>query len=254
MKGWLRPLTIRRWSIDQRAWFFGWLVATLFCWVTGPFGTGDAYSNGVLAAYWATANGVAVVLIAGIRTALSADTDLNYWRNALITSVAFATIYLPILFVLELILSGYSELMDSLQIVVFRYLAIILISVLIHGIVWWVKFYGPNIQNETSGAPNVFRNRLQKHPQASVWAVSADDHYIQVTTDQGTEILLLRFSDALTELEAIEGIQTHRSHWVSRVGAQKVENLKSGPQVILQNGESIPISRRNKTNVLKFFN
>ncbi len=34
-------------------------------------------------------------------------------------------------------------------------------------------------------------------------------------TDRGSDLILMRLSDALTELKGLEGAQTHRSWWVA---------------------------------------
>ena len=41
------------------------------------------------------------------------------------------------------------------------------------------------------------------------------DHYTEVLTAGGRELLLLRFSDALKEVGDTPGIRLHRSHWIA---------------------------------------
>ncbi len=46
--------------------------------------------------------------------------------------------------------------------------------------------------------------------------LSAEDHYTMTVTSRGRELILIRFSDALSELAETEGTQIHRSHWIAR--------------------------------------
>ncbi len=51
---------------------------------------------------------------------------------------------------------------------------------------------------------------------AVIYAVSAQDHYLRLHTSKGSDLFLMRVSDAIAELDGSEGAQTHRSWWVVR--------------------------------------
>ena len=70
------------------------------------------------------------------------------------------------------------------------------------------------------------------------------DHYVEVHTAAGTEMLLLRFRDALREVEDVNGLRVHRSHWVARAAIVGVERGRGGRVALrLVNGSRIPVSR-----------
>jgi DNA-binding LytR/AlgR family response regulator len=70
------------------------------------------------------------------------------------------------------------------------------------------------------------------------------DHYVEVHTAAGSELLLLRFRDALREVEDVDGLQVHRSHWVARNAVVGVERRGGGRIVLrLVNGSRVPVSR-----------
>ena len=50
---------------------------------------------------------------------------------------------------------------------------------------------------------------------ARILALSMEDHYVRVFTDAGESLILLRLSDAMTEVQDVPGLQIHRSHWVA---------------------------------------
>jgi DNA-binding LytR/AlgR family response regulator len=78
---------------------------------------------------------------------------------------------------------------------------------------------------------------------AKLYAVEAEDHYIRVHTSAGSDLVLMRFSDALSELTGIEGAQVHRSWWVAR-DAVKSSSREDGKLVLLLlGGAKAPVSR-----------
>ena len=71
------------------------------------------------------------------------------------------------------------------------------------------------------------------------------DHYVEIHTDRGSDLVLMRFGDALKELGGTEGMQVHRSHWIARAALKKVScGAPAGPWPILANGAEVPVSRR----------
>lgn len=89
-----------------------------------------------------------------------------------------------------------------------------------------------------------FRERLpMKLRQAALWAVSAEDHYLRVHTSAGEDLILLRLSDALAELAALDGLQTHRSWWVAREGVSEIQRSNGRMTIRLKSGKEAPVSR-----------
>ena len=75
-------------------------------------------------------------------------------------------------------------------------------------------------------------------------SVEAEDHYLRVHTDRGSDLILMRLSDALAELEGLEGAQTHRSWWVARDAVRGVTRGDGRATLTLEGGLSAPVSRR----------
>jgi DNA-binding LytR/AlgR family response regulator len=58
-------------------------------------------------------------------------------------------------------------------------------------------------------APARFLDRLPpKLRGARLIAVQSEDHYLRLHTDRGSDLILMRLADALSELEGLEGAQT----------------------------------------------
>jgi DNA-binding LytR/AlgR family response regulator len=64
---------------------------------------------------------------------------------------------------------------------------------------------------------------------------------------------LMRFSDALAELDGLAGLQVHRSHWVAGCAVVEMKKQNGRCVVVLQNGTEVPVSRAyQKAAKLKF--
>jgi len=96
-----------------------------------------------------------------------------------------------------------------------------------------------------AGAPPPrFLERLPfKLKGAELYAVEAEDHYLRVHTDRGSDLILMRLSDAVGELEGIEGARTHRSWWVAKAAVVDVERGDGRAVFTLKNGLKTPVSR-----------
>lgn len=94
-------------------------------------------------------------------------------------------------------------------------------------------------------APARFLDRLPpKLRGAAIRAVQAEDHYLRIHTDRGSDLILMRLADALAELEGLEGAQTHRSWWVARDAVREVARGDGRAVLTLDGGLSAPVSRR----------
>jgi hypothetical protein len=85
---------------------------------------------------------------------------------------------------------------------------------------------------------------------AQIHAVEAEDHYLRLHTSKGSDLILMRLSDAIAELEGLEGAQTHRSWWVARQAVQGARRMDGRAVLELPGGVKAPVSR-NYARVLK---
>lgn len=93
-------------------------------------------------------------------------------------------------------------------------------------------------------AGSSFADRLPvKFRLGTVYAVSAEDHYLRVHTSLGETMVLMRLADAVRELAAIEGLQTHRSWWVAKQGLADATRGDGKATLTLKSGAEAPVSR-----------
>lgn len=100
------------------------------------------------------------------------------------------------------------------------------------------------IQFLTRALPPAFRGQTP-------YALAAEGHYVRVHTALGDTLVTMRFEDAVRALSGVEGIQTHRSWWVTLDQIVEVKPVGSAYEAVLRSGMTIPISRRRKAAVSK---
>jgi hypothetical protein len=86
-------------------------------------------------------------------------------------------------------------------------------------------------------------DRIALPKRGALIALSAEDHYVKVTTVNGTDMTLIRLSDAMKEVGDTQGLQIHRSHWVALDQISDITRTNDRGTVTLSNGETRPISR-----------
>lgn len=93
-------------------------------------------------------------------------------------------------------------------------------------------------------AERAFRLRLSARRRAArLIALEAEDHYVRVHTDSGSELLSMRFSEALEELAQAHGHRLHRSWWAPGDAIEAVRWKRGGGEARLAGGLTVPVSR-----------
>ena len=85
--------------------------------------------------------------------------------------------------------------------------------------------------------------RLPPQKRGELLRLSVQDHYTQIVTTRGQQLVLLRFADALKELGHTEGLQVHRSHWIADADVPLLRKRAGRLHVITKDGTEIPVSR-----------
>ena len=85
--------------------------------------------------------------------------------------------------------------------------------------------------------------RLKPENRGPLQHIAVEDHYVHVTTIRGRELVLLRFSDAIKEVGATEGLQVHRSHWVAKSFVETLKRDNGKLVLVLKDQQVIPVSR-----------
>lgn len=172
--------------------------------------------------------------------------NVNPWLFGAILSLALT---LPATFAVW----GYTNLMFGTQIPLEAlpglFGSVLFLSVAMTALMIVVNWPGRVTHAPAPGipAPAVrFADRLPAKLKGAVsYAISAEDHYLRLHTSKGSDLILMRLSDALSELEGLEGAQTHRSWWVARDAVETTRRDGDKVVLVLKGGAEAPVSRPN---------
>lgn len=86
-------------------------------------------------------------------------------------------------------------------------------------------------------------DRLPPHLRGDIIYLSMQDHYVDVHTEKGNTLVLMRLADAIAEMEGVPGLQIHRSHWVA-LGAVAGSLRRDGRLFLrMTDDKLLPVSR-----------
>jgi hypothetical protein len=92
-------------------------------------------------------------------------------------------------------------------------------------------------------------DRLPVHLRGKLIYMSMQDHYVDVHTDRGGTLVLMRLADAISETEGVPGLQIHRSHWVASAAVAATLRREGRLLLKMEDGAELPVSRPYLTAV-----
>ena len=214
----------------------------------GPFGTYDTLGAAGRVGYWAMALGLNW-LVCGCVMALT----LYLMRGASIrrrmTAVcaAAAVAAAPgtgIVFSAETLFRPLYTGVDALPTV---YVSVAVLMLVIGVAVVTVRDHRASLAAQPeapqAGRPVRFLGRLPPRLGRDLVYLRMADHYVEVFTTSGSTLLLMRFSDALRELDGADGLRVHRSYWVARTHVSGAARRNGRLILKLSGGHEAPVSR-----------
>ena len=255
------PFTLRemRRSLAGQAVALVALVA-LFAFI-GPFGTYDSLGVSSRIGYWAVAMGGNWLVCGSIMTlALVTAGGHSLRRRVLVTAAAVPIAAAPgtgVVFAAEaLFRPGYAEPvgvpMIYLSVAVLMLvigLAVVAVMEARRGLAERsVAGPAPEEAGESGArpgpAPGVrFLDRLPEKLGRDLVYLKTADHYVEAFTTAGSTLVLMRFADAVAELDGAGGLRVHRSYWVARRHVEGAERRDGRTTLRLTGGHEVPVSR-----------
>lgn len=187
---------------------------------------------------------------------------LNTWWQLVLSGLLGATLFTPLALGIDAWLFGdpisWAELADEFLGVV----PPVVICWLAINAPWVLGFRlqvapGTDTRSETNQAEAPrpkFMALLPPEVRGDLVYLQAELHYVSVVTHRGRALILYNLRDAVEELAGWPGVQPHRSYWVSAPEVKRF--VRRGRQGILHlnNGDEVPVSRRNLTRVQDWYN
>lgn len=224
---------------DVRAWAV-LAVLSLVVGLIGPFGTFEMAPLGRIA-YWTSVvigTSVTGTLVASVLERLLGDRLPRLLAAALAGSIAGLPITLIVILINAAVFGLWFRPIDAASLLL--YCILISAAVTVLGAI--LVDHAPAAALAKAATPALLE-RLPLPQRGRLLHLAVADHYVEVTTDKGRALLLLRLSDAIRETAPIPGLQVHRSHWIALSAVRKATRQSGKPVLELENGTVVPISR-----------
>ncbi len=219
-------------------------VVALFAFI-GPFGTYDSMGPLGRTGYWILAmSGNWSIWAGSVLLVLHLTHDWPLRRRSLALVLAAVLAAVPgtaVVFAAEtLFRPGYVGLNRLPEV----YLGVAVIGLLISAAVLAVRYRpAPQTQEAPAAARPRFLDRLPHGIGRDLVYLRMADHYVEAFTTEGSDLVLMRFADAVAELEGANGMRVHRSYWVARAHVTGAERINGRPALCLTGGHKVPVSR-----------
>lgn len=223
----------------------------LFMGAVGPFGS-DFLPAARRYPYWCAC------IVGGGAIGIAIDETLGFRVGGLARRVAATVaVMTPLvsLYIAWLAHTVFHQPLDAVTVgLPWQVLVISTLVMSIRALVW--RSPRTVVQTRTVVAPPLpeaeaaFRRRLTARRRAArLIAIEAHDHYLRVHTDAGSELVTLRFADALADLALAHGFQTHRSWWIAADAIESVRWRRGAGEARLAGDLIAPISRAHAPNL-----
>jgi len=210
--------------------------------VLGPFQS-YALPLGQRALFWALALFAGWACVIAMLTLVLRHPALDEWHGGIRVALAVLLSTIPTTYLVSQIeaLVGFPDQPASFWPLMWH---VLVVCALIGGLVYLrvaSRLGLQEIQKPQTPAP--FLKRLPNELGGQILSLSMQDHYVEVTTTKGTELILIRFQDAIKEMGAIAGTQIHRSHWATLNGMRRLKRQNGKLLVELVDGRTLSVSR-----------
>ena len=232
-----------------------WIVVggmVLIAAVAGPYYTLERLNFAERLVYWGVIIGMSAVIMTFLSVLAHRVTEARGWNWALVAVLAGMAGILPVLGTV-LLAGGLATGFGSGGPGIITLAAYVAPSVI--GVTLAVNAYIEVQQNMAPAAPaapappqpeavaTLLQGKLPHHLGREIVSVRALDHYLEVTTPKGQCMVLMRLGDAVRDLEGVNGMQVHRSWWISLDYVARVEKGANGPEIVMRDGQRVPVGR-----------
>lgn len=241
-------LTLREMQafLGLRKTLVGLASVSLLLGLIGPFQTFDHLRIGPRIVFWSITT--FFTFIAGsfgvtFIDHLLSNRNINKAVQVFVGWLASGTLVSIVVFTINYFAFGQEIFVDGDMAELLGYCFVIALAVLL-----LVNYYTGGETNEAPSAPPKILTRINVALRAPLVSLSVSDHYVEVTTHKGKELVLIRLSDAIAETQGVHGLQIHRSHWIVLDQVASTARKDGKTIVTMQNGAIFPISRTYMQN------
>ncbi|WP_167766835.1 LytTR family DNA-binding domain-containing protein [Jannaschia formosa] len=235
-------VALREWRRHLRAprtWGALGAVAVALA-ILGPFGLNDLLTPPGRFAYWLAMTGgtYAAGLLANLWLERALPKRLPAAPRWVLGGLGTGLAVLPVVAALNLLTFGYWPDLAGWAVLVPQVFGLAFVVNTVFDLLT------PALPEAEPARPALL-DRLPPPKRGPILSLSAQDHYTEVATEAGRELVLIRLADATREAAPTEGLKVHRSHWVAHAAIASARRDGDRAIVTLRSGAEIPVSRAN---------
>jgi hypothetical protein len=209
----------------------------------GPYRTLDV-PDLLRTAYWLVA--VAGAGLVGIAVDLALESRIrSFWARIAAVSLVMTLPVTPFIYALNAVMLDLPRRPWLLGQLAWQVLVVSLLIMALRALLWRrIVETRTIVVPPLPEAERAFRMRLSARRRgARLIALEAEDHYVRVHTDAGSELVSMRFSEAVEELALAHGYRLHRSWWAFAEAIEAVRWKRGTGEARLTGGIKAPVSR-----------
>jgi hypothetical protein len=240
-----------------RAFFRDWLSIIAIAFVLalfGPYDTSITMTPGNRVAFWLIAALGTAVLVRAVRKGLQLCPWTKHWPFVPLRLTAAALGSVPVTLLTTRAYAWLSGLPSTAGFglsYIYVLLPTAVFSLLLIGRspTWFLPTPSGAVQadedkaDRSNTAAAFLARNASRYASATLVALEAEDHYLRIHTDAGSELILMRLRDAIAQLGETPGLQVHRSFWVATAAVSDLTRRGAQAQLQLSNGLKVPVSR-----------
>lgn len=233
-----------QWSLRSRPAWVGLVAAGLILGVAGPFGTDEVLRLVPRLLYWCALTVLFYFVGSFSGTFLHAVLErwrMPHWPSVALAGAGAGTAIFALLVGINIAL--FSVSWEDRSGLIILGANVIGISMIVTAAIVYIKEAMPTASASQEPKPVEILNRLPFDKRGALYALSVSDHYVEVITANGTELVLMRLGDAIKEVGDTPGLQVHRSHWVAQAAIAAARRDGAKAILTLKDGREIPASR-----------
>jgi len=209
--------------------------------LTGPFGTYEGQSYPARFVFWAAVVlGCGAVFNFSLLVMLTAP-RFKAWPR--LTKIVLASIVAsPFGAIIVYVVNAYYR-HHALTFEFFAWLCLCVFGVGIA--ISLVQYHKPTAAERAFARLSPDNSFLADLPHSlgrKIISMSMRDHYVEVVGDEGSALIHSTFSEAIDGVQALQGVQCHRSHWIAVDAVEDVKLTGRNKHLLLHDGRTIPVS------------
>ncbi len=240
-----------------------WAVMSVFSVIAGPFGslTSMSFVNRLI--YWPLVIFFGILIGAALRVLVQQYLGLRRYlfEAPVIAVLASAVLATPCWALMLAMTEGQNPARPTLPVMaLYVFVVSLAISTLRHAVRQNVEG-GPAPSDPVEQMPQStpaegdggvrLLMRIDPALRAPIVRLQVRDHYVDVVTEAGAASLLMRFADAMAELEGQPGLRVHRSHWVADQAVIGARRERGKLLLQMSDGAEVPVSKTYLPQVIE---